>query len=308
MRQPAGISACTAVIAAHQAAADTLVVVMPEDTCPVQWTGRQAVVTLPQHIDGSNAGRIREQLLWIIDRGAAVLIVDLAGTLSCDYSGADALARVHHRAVANGTELRLVVIADAVRRVLRLSGLDRPVAVYPDLYGAIAAAAERREVRREHRTGTADQAANAGELLDSVVHNIFILGLMLEAAGDLPRDAAAQRVTEALGRLDDVVREVRDQVLAERGQGIRPGCAWRPPPDVLARSALARNRAASLRQRVAQTARALHFAAADTAALLEERADLLGQPSRLDYPTEIKRWRAFAHQAREMAERWEQRS
>jgi hypothetical protein len=60
-----------------------------------------------------------------------------------------------------------------------------------------------------------------------------------------------------------------------------------------------------LRQRVAQTARALQFAAADTAALLEERADLLGQPSRIDYPAEIKRWRVFADQARQMAECWE---
>jgi len=112
----------------------------------VQWTGRQAMVTLPQHIDGSNADQIREQLLWIINRGGAVLIVDLAGTLSCDYSGAEALARDHRRAIANGTELRLVVFADAVRRVLRLSGLDRPVAVYPDLDGALAAAAERRPI------------------------------------------------------------------------------------------------------------------------------------------------------------------
>jgi len=61
-----------------------------------------------------------------------------------------------------------------------------------------------------------------------------------------------------------------------------------------------------LRQRVAQTARAVHFAAADTAALLDRHADVLGQPSRLDYPTEIKRWRLFADEARRMAERWEQ--
>ena len=109
----------------------------------MQWTGRQAVVTLPQDIDSSNADQIREQLLWIINRGAAVLIADLTGTVSCDYSAVDALARAHHRAVANGTELRLVVTADAVRRVLRVSGLDRPVAVYPDLDGAIAASAGR---------------------------------------------------------------------------------------------------------------------------------------------------------------------
>jgi anti-sigma B factor antagonist len=279
---------------------------MPEDICPVQWTGRQTVVTLPQHIDGSNAGQIREQLLWLINRGAAVLIVDLAGTLSCDYSGADALARAQHRAAANGTELRLVVTADVVRRVLSLGGLDRPVAVYPDLDGALAAAAGRRETCSEHRTGTADQPARAGELLDSVVRNIFIVGLMLEAAGGLPHAAAAQRITQALGRLDDVVRDVRDHALADRSQGIQPGRTWRPPRDVLERAALAKNRAASIRQRVAHTAHALHAAAADTAALLEQQAGLAGQPSRIDYPTEIKRWRVFADQARHMAECWEQ--
>ncbi len=60
---------------------------------------------------------------------------------------------------------------------------------------------------------------------------MFIVGLIVPAATDLPRGAAAHRITEALGRLDDVVREVRDQVLAERRQGIRPGRAWRPQPD-----------------------------------------------------------------------------
>jgi anti-anti-sigma factor len=118
---------------------------------PVQWTGQQAVVTLPQHIDTSNASQIREQLLWIINRGAAVLIADLTGTLSCDYSGADALARAHHRAIANGTELRLAVTANAVRRVLTLNGLDRLIAIYPDLDAAAAGAA-----RREQPTRPAD--------------------------------------------------------------------------------------------------------------------------------------------------------
>jgi len=94
---------------------------MPEERFPIQWAGQQALVTLPQHIDRGNAGQIGEQLLWIINRGAAVLIADLTGTLSCDYSGADALGRAHHRAVANGTELRLVVTAAVVRRVLTLT-------------------------------------------------------------------------------------------------------------------------------------------------------------------------------------------
>ena len=69
-----------------------LAAAMPENWYPVQWAGRQAVVTLPENIDSSNADQVREQLLRVINRGAAVLIADLTGTISCDYSGADALA------------------------------------------------------------------------------------------------------------------------------------------------------------------------------------------------------------------------
>ncbi len=77
-----------------------------------------------------NAGRVREQLLLVINRGAVALIADLAATLSCDYSGTDALARACQRAAASGTELRIVVTADVVRRVLSLSGLDRLAATW----------------------------------------------------------------------------------------------------------------------------------------------------------------------------------
>jgi len=102
-----------------------------------------------------------------------------------------------------------------------------------------------------------------------------------------------------------------DQVLelafAERGQQMQPGLARRRPPDLDEHFELTARRTALLHQRVVQTARALRSAAADTAALLEQRADLLAQPGRIDYPTEIKRWQVIADEAAQMAERWEQR-
>ena len=113
---------------------------MPEDSCPVQWTGVHAVVTLPEHIDVSNAGQIREQLLSIINRGATELVADMTATVSCDHAGADAVARAYQRAAAAGTQLRLVVPAPIVRRVLSINGLDRLVPVYPSLEAAAAAA------------------------------------------------------------------------------------------------------------------------------------------------------------------------
>ena len=112
---------------------------MDKDGSPVRWTGRQAIVTLPQHLDESNAGQIREKLLLVINRGATELIADLTQTDSCDHMGADAVARAYQRATAAGTQLRLVVTAPAVRHVLTLNGFDRLIPVYPSLAAAIAA-------------------------------------------------------------------------------------------------------------------------------------------------------------------------
>jgi anti-sigma B factor antagonist len=115
------------------------VAVVVNDAYPVRWMGRQAVVAIPEHIDVSNASQIREELLWVINRGAAVVIADMTATLSCDHSGADAVMRAYQRALASGTQLRLVVTAPIVRRVLGINGLDRLIPVYPSLEAATAA-------------------------------------------------------------------------------------------------------------------------------------------------------------------------
>jgi len=109
-----------------------------EDIYPVRWAGKQAVVTLPEDIDVSNAGQIREQLLTVINRGAAVLIADMTATVSCDYAGGEAVFRAYQRAVISGTDLRLVVTAQLVRRLLSYDGLDRLVSIYPSLEAAQA--------------------------------------------------------------------------------------------------------------------------------------------------------------------------
>lgn len=280
---------------------------MTEDTYPVRWTGLQAVVTLPERIDSSNAGQVRELLLGVIDRGATVLVADLSATTSCDYSGAEALHRAYQRAIAGGTELRLAACADGVRGVLALSGLGRPTLAYPTLEAAVAAGAGSAAVQGV--PGTPASVAGAGhtgradELLDSVVKTVFEVGMSLQAAIGLPPEAARRHITAALRSLDEVVREVREYVFAER---TRPGLAARPSGNVHERVALIGNRMALLHERVMQTAYALHSAAADTAALLEQRADLVEQTGRVDYPVEIKRWRALARQAEQMAERLQQ--
>jgi anti-sigma B factor antagonist len=292
---------------------------MSEDRCPEEWLGHQVVVTLPEQFDRFTADRVREQLLLVINRGAAVLIADLAATISCDYSGADALARVYQRAVASGTELELVVVSGVVRRVLGLCGLDRLVSIYPTLEAAVAgadraqppgrpttAAATPAAPRPADPLGAAVQRADhAEDLLDWAVSNIFNVGMTLHAAIDQPSDRTARRIADALGRLDDIVREIRHHMFGQHDQQMQRDAAWRPPPDLDERFERTTNCAALLHQRVVQTAHALHTAAADTAALLEKRGNLLGHPGHIDYPTESKQWRIIADQAAEMAERWE---
>jgi len=111
----------------------------PEDAYPVRWAGRQALVALPEHIDVSNAGLIREELLTVINRGAESLIADMTATLSCDHAGADAVARAYQRAVVSRTELRLVVTSGVVLRMLGMTGVGRLVPVYPSVEAALAA-------------------------------------------------------------------------------------------------------------------------------------------------------------------------
>jgi anti-anti-sigma regulatory factor len=193
---------------------------MPGD--PVQWMGPQAVVALPEHIDVSNAGQICEELLSVIDRGADVLIADMTATVSCDPAGADAVARAHQRAVFKGTQLRLVVTAQAVRRVLGFSDLGNLVSVYSSLGEAIAAG----EPAADAAVAT-EQAHRGQELLDRIVHSLFHAGLSLQAVINVPHEVDRKRISEALQRLEDTIRQIRDRVFSTRPDAPPPP----GPPD-----------------------------------------------------------------------------
>ena len=112
---------------------------MGDEPFPVEWTGRQAIVAFPGHVDVSNVAQLRDRLLSVINRGPAVLIADMTDTVSCDHQAVEAVARACQRAAISGTQVRLVVTAPLVRRVLSIEGLDRLVSIYPSLEAATAA-------------------------------------------------------------------------------------------------------------------------------------------------------------------------
>jgi anti-sigma B factor antagonist len=204
-----------------------------EDLYPVEWAGGQAVVTLPEHIGISNAGQVREELLSVINRGATTLIADMTATVSCDHAGADAVIRARQRAAASGTELRLVITAPIVARVLSMVGLDRTVSVYPFLEAATAAmlpagAVARAEGMPGRRSGDIT-AAQQGQLrmLDAVITGLSHAGLSLRAALGLPADPAKKQIEEALDELEGVIGEIRAAVSAARDRPGPPPALWR---------------------------------------------------------------------------------
>jgi hypothetical protein len=145
------------------------------------------------------------------------------------------------------------------------------------------------------------------EFAHHIVNRLFSIGLSLDSARSIVgKGPAGDRVAAATDEVDRLIREIRDHVFAERGQGTLAGLPPKSQLDDPERSAQAPDRAALLQEHMARTARALQESVAGYAALLERRADLTRQPGRMDHPTEIKRWRAFAEQAEQMAKRWEQ--
>ena len=61
-----------------------------------------------------------------------------------------------------------------------------------------------------------EQAHRSQELFDRITTSLFRVGLSLQAASDLPGDAASQSVAGALYALEDTIRQIRDAVLTTR--------------------------------------------------------------------------------------------
>jgi anti-anti-sigma factor len=154
---------------------------------PVRWEDRQAVITLPEHIDVTNVAQLREQLLSLINRGAAVLVADMTATASCDHAAMDAIARAYQRAAVNGTQLRLVVTAPVVRRVLGIEGLDRLVSIYPTVEAATAAGTpqtERGVLPGGPARATTQPRIRPAEGPDRTVITPAVLWQLIDALGD----------------------------------------------------------------------------------------------------------------------------
>ena len=99
----------------------------------VSWSGRHAVVTMPDEIDLGNSEDVDEQLKAVAGETPDLITADLTGTVFCDSAGVYVLTRTRELVAAKGGELRLVMGDSPVARIFELTGLDKIMPVYRDV-------------------------------------------------------------------------------------------------------------------------------------------------------------------------------
>ncbi len=107
-----------------------------------RWEGERAVVRMPAEIDLTNADEVRQALRAAVRQGATVLIVDMSETTFCDSAGVQAIIDVHNlieaRNQTGATSMRVLLVANAVGRIITLTGVDQLMPVYSTLDAALA--------------------------------------------------------------------------------------------------------------------------------------------------------------------------
>jgi anti-sigma B factor antagonist len=94
--------------------------------------GAQVTVSPTGDIDSVTAPALRSALLSVLPGPCARVIVDLDGVTFLNSAGLTVLAEAHHRAQVAGISFGVCGGRRAVRRVLRITGLDDLLAVPPD--------------------------------------------------------------------------------------------------------------------------------------------------------------------------------
>jgi anti-sigma B factor antagonist len=113
-----------------------------EISFPVQVVEGIPVVTAPEEIDLANAAGLKAALLQaarpeLAEPGRALIVVDMSRTRFCDSAGLNALVAAARQARADGGEVRLAVVGEAVARIVALTGVDRVIPIYASLEDAL---------------------------------------------------------------------------------------------------------------------------------------------------------------------------
>ena len=107
-------------------------------TIEVQHEPGNAIVTAAGEIDISSVTLLRERLFELA-ASSRYLVIDLDQVTFIDSAGLSALVGAANRAAAHGGSLHVVCTRPKIRKLFRLTGLDRRLPPAPTLDEALAA-------------------------------------------------------------------------------------------------------------------------------------------------------------------------
>ncbi|MDH6580498.1 STAS domain-containing protein [Kitasatospora sp. MAP5-34] len=107
-----------------------------------------SVVHVEGELDIATADQLSDRITRDLERRSrrARLVVDLSDLEFCDASGLRALREADTAARRLGGQLRLAIPEGRVLRVVRLTGLDQVLPVFPTLHDATTSRAPKRSV------------------------------------------------------------------------------------------------------------------------------------------------------------------
>ncbi|OLT30552.1 hypothetical protein BJF79_38685 [Actinomadura sp. CNU-125] len=97
-------------------------------------TEAYGTLTFPVEVDLGNADTIDRQARALLDSGVPALIIDLSDCAFCDSNGLNVIVRSQMRATELGVPMWVVLPPRGiVRRISDVTGLQRRVAIAPDI-------------------------------------------------------------------------------------------------------------------------------------------------------------------------------
>ncbi|HET8657895.1 MAG TPA: STAS domain-containing protein [Micromonosporaceae bacterium] len=91
------------------------------------------VLAISGELDLGSLAELEEAATAAIADGTPVLLLDLSGLTFCDSTGLGLFVRLHKRMQQRGGRLGLVNPQAGVLKVLKLTGLDAALHLYPDI-------------------------------------------------------------------------------------------------------------------------------------------------------------------------------
>ncbi len=104
----------------------------------IRWSGRHALVSMPEEIDVTNAPGVAALLTAVAGQSPEVITADLTATGFCDSAGVEVFTRASQLAATRGAEFRLAVGDSPVARILQLTGLDAVIPLFRDVGHSLA--------------------------------------------------------------------------------------------------------------------------------------------------------------------------